>query len=368
MADLRVPFLDLQAAYKELRNELDDAYQRVMRSGRYLLGDELSDFEESFAEFSGAKYCIGVASGLDALILALRACDIGQGDEVIVPTNTFIATWLAVSAVGAKLVPIDPNPTTYCVDGSGITNAITEKTAAIIPVHLYGLPADMREIERVAVDADVTVIADAAQSHGATLHGASVGSYGDVSAWSFYPGKNLGAFADAGAITTDSEDLLFKVRNLRNYGSEEKYVHSERGLNSRLDELQAAFLRAKLVVLEEWNSRRVHVAERYLAELAELPITLPSAPADRTSSWHLFVIRSTERDRLQRHLAEAGIETLVHYPIPCHRQSAYADTFAESSGFPVADDLARSILSLPIGPHLSDDGVDLVVSAIKSYF
>jgi dTDP-4-amino-4,6-dideoxygalactose transaminase len=364
----KVPFLDLRQASVELRDELDLAYRTVMDSGRYLLGDELQRFESSFAESSGSKYCVGVASGLDALALTFKALGIGQGDEVIVPSHTFIATWLAVSAVGATLVPIDPDPKTCCITADCVAGVITERTACVVPVHLYGLPCDMQEIESVARTLDIPVIADAAQSHGATLRGAPIGAFGQASAWSFYPGKNLGAFADAGAVTTDSEDLARRLRSLRNYGSEKKYVHNEQGSNSRLDELQAAFLSVKLRRLADWNARRQSVAQRYLTGLSDLPISLPAVRGDRTSSWHLFVVQTDDRDQLQQHLAKGGVETLIHYPVPCHRQGAYNHMFPDLSVFPIADKLAASILSLPIGPHMSDEAVEYTISTIKAFF
>lgn len=364
----RVPFLDLKATYRELKSELDDAFRRVMESGRYLLGEELARFEASFAELAGSKYCVGVASGLDALVLTFKALEIDNGDEVVVPSHTFIATWLAASAVGATLVPVDPDPETYCITASGVESVITKRTSAIVPVHLYGLPCDMNEIESVASAMGIPVIADAAQSHGATLSGAPIGSFGQASAWSFYPGKNLGAFADAGAITTNSEDLARRLRSLRNYGSEKKYVHDEQGSNSRLDELQAAFLSVKLQRLAEWNVRRQSVAERYLAGLSGLPISLPVVRADRTSSWHLFVIQTDERDRLQQHLAESGIETLIHYPTPCHQQGAYSRAFFDPTTFPIANKLSESVLSLPIGPHMSDESVEFTIGAVRAFF
>lgn len=367
MNSVKVPFLDLNRAYAELAPELDLAYGRVMRSGRYLLGDEAEQFEKSFAQEVGSKYCVGVASGLDALVLSLKALQVGPEDEVIVPSHTFIATWLAVSAVGATVVPVEPDPATYCITPEGIASAITPKTAAIIPVHLYGLPCEMREIEALAQESDIPVIADAAQAHGATLGDFPVGSFGDASAWSFYPGKNLGAFADAGAITTNSSDLADRLRTLRNYGSRVKYVHDERGFNSRLDEMQAAFLSVKLGRLSEWNARRRSIADRYLQGLSEVPLILPKTLGGRTSSWHLFVIRTERRDELQRHLGTLGIETLIHYPVPGHRQGAYREAFRKET-FPIVEEMSKSILSLPIGPHMTDEEVEHTTDAVLKFF
>lgn len=364
---VEVPFLDLGATYQELRERLDAAYQRVMSSGWYLLGGELDRFEHVFADHCGAAETIGVASGLDALVLALRAMDIGAGDEVIVPSNTYIATWLAVSAVGATPVPIEPNAETHLIEAAAISEALTDRTAAVIPVHLYGLPAEMAPILEVAGSAGVKVLCDAAQAHGARYRGEAIGALGDAVAWSFYPGKNLGAYADAGAVTTNDPDLARRIRLLRNYGSEEKYVNIEQGVNSRLDELQAAFLSVKLEVLDEWNDRRTAVAERYLASLSGLGLTLPVTPSDRSSAWHLFVVRSPQRGALQTHLAGCGVQTIIHYPIPPHRQAAYASPAAQWPELAVAEQLASEVLSLPIGPHLTDEQVEITIASVQSF-
>lgn len=361
----RVPFLDLGATYRELQPRLDEAYHRVMASGWYLLGDELSGFEAEFADFAGSRFCAGVASGLDALVLGLRALGVGPGDEVIVPANTYIATWLAVSAVGAELVPVEPDPTTYNLDPARCEAAVTERTRVVMPVHLYGQPADMTPILELSAAHSLRVLCDAAQAHGATYRGQPVGAFGDLTAWSFYPGKNLGAFADAGAVTTSDAELDARVRMLRNYGSSRKYENEARGANSRLDELQAAFLRVKLQHLDDWNDRRSRTADRYLEGFADVPISLPALHREASSSWHLFVIRHPERDELQRRLAEAGIETMIHYPIPPYRQRAYADVTFDRD-FPIADALHREVLSLPIGPHLTEEDRETVITAMTT--
>jgi dTDP-4-amino-4,6-dideoxygalactose transaminase len=363
-----VPFLNVGASYRELESPMDAAYRRVMASGWFVLGPELEAFEAEYAQSVGSEFAVGVGCGLDALSLALRACDIGAGDEVIVPSNTYIATWLAVSAVGAIPVPVEPDESTHCIEAHGARSAITRRTAAIIPVHLYGLPVDMGPILDLAVGAGLAVIADAAQAHGARYNGSPVGGLGNAVAWSFYPGKNLGAFGDGGAVTTNDAGLAERLKQLRNYGSSEKYINGERGVNSRLDELQAAFLRVKLSRLPEWNERRVAVAKGYERALAELPLTLPIEPVGRESGWHLYVVRAPTRDELQEWLRNDGIETLVHYPVPPHLQGAYRDLANRFPPLPRAESLAREILSLPMGPHLGEEGADRVVRSVSRYF
>lgn len=362
-----VPFLDVGASYRELRADFDAAAKRVLESGWFLLGPELAAFEQEYADYIGVDHAVGVGCGLDALVLSLKALDIGPGDEVIVPSNTYIATWLAVSAVGATPVPVEPDERSYCIEADAISAAITRRTTAVMPVALFGMPLDMRPILDVADQASIAVVTDAAQAHGGQYHGLPFGRHGDAAAWSFYPSKNLGAFSDGGAVTTNDPQLAARLRRLRNYGSEEKYVNLERGMNSRLDELQAAFLRAKLVHLDDWNSRRFRIADRYSADLRELPLQLPERLSGRSSAWHLFVIRTGCRDKLKIHLDSKGIQTLIHYPIPPHRQSAYSDLAAHFGPLPIADVLAAEVLSLPIGPHLTDDQVDSVISAMLSF-
>jgi dTDP-4-amino-4,6-dideoxygalactose transaminase len=349
-----------------LQAELDGAFRRVMSSGWYILGKEVSTFEEEFAEYCGVEHCVGVGNGLDALALILRAAEIGPGDEVIVPTNTYIATWLAVDHVGATPVPVEPDPRTYNINPARIEEAITPTTRAIMPVHLYGQPADMDVINDIAREHGLMVIEDSAQAHGARYKGRRVGGAGDAAGFSFYPGKNLGAFGDGGAVTTNDPDLADKVRVLRNYGSRVKYVNEVKGYNSRLDELQAALLRVKLRHLDEWNSRRARIAAEYTRALDGLPaLEVPRVPDWAGPVWHLYVVRVREREEVQRCLAERGIATVLHYPIPPHLQEAYASMKLPRGSYPVSERLSDEVLSLPIGPHLSDTQRSAVIAVLK---
>jgi dTDP-4-amino-4,6-dideoxygalactose transaminase len=362
---MQIPFLDLHATYAELREELDATWHRVMDSGWYLLGRELEAFESEYAAYCGTKHCIGVANGLDALHLSLRACDIGPGDEVIVPSNTYIATWLAVSHAGAKPVPVEPDIRTYNLDSALIRAAITPRTKAILPVHLYGQPADMDPIMAIAAEHGLTVIEDAAQAQGARYKGRRTGSLGHAAGHSFYPGKNLGAFGDGGAVTTNDDDLAAKVRLLRNYGSKVKYQNEIKGFNSRLDELQAAFLRVKLRHLDAWNARRAKIAALYLESLRDIPdLVLPHVPAWADPAWHLFVVRHPERDALQSALTAASIGTLIHYPVPPHLSEAYTDARIAKGTLPLAEEIASTTLSLPSGPHLTKNDAANVMAVI----
>lgn len=363
---MKVPFLDLKAAYLEVKEELDAAYRRVMESGWYILGREVRAFEEEFAAYCRAGHCVGVGNGLDALHLVLRAYGIGEGDEVIVPANTYIATWLAVSCSGAKPVPVEPDERTYNIDPEHIEPAITPRTRAVIPVHLYGQPADMDPINRIASERGLKVIEDAAQAHGAFYKGRRAGSLSDAAAFSFYPVKNLGAVGDGGAVVTDDAELADKVRLLRNHGQRVKYRHEVEGVNSRLDELQAAFLRVKLSKLDDWNRRRQAVAARYLQGLDRLPaVTLPFVPEWAEPVWHLFVVRYPPRDALQQHLANTGIGTQIHYPIPPHLSDAYADEGWGPGDFPISELLAGEILSLPMSPHVQRGELDKIVGSVE---
>ncbi|WP_022803011.1 DegT/DnrJ/EryC1/StrS family aminotransferase [Deinococcus ficus] len=363
---MNVPFLDLKAPYLELQGEIDAAVTRVLQSGWYLLGDELEAFELEYATYTGTRHCVGVGNGLDALHLVLKAWDIGPGDEVIVPSNTYIATWLAVTQVGATPVPVEPNEHTYNLDPSLIRTAITARTRAIIPVHLYGQPADMGPILEIARAHKLFVLEDAAQSQGARYDGRSAGGLGDAAAWSFYPGKNLGAFGDAGAITTNDDALAARLRKLRNYGSAVKYVHELQGGNTRLDEVQAAVLRVKLRHLDEWNDRRRRIAQAYTKRLANKGLVLPKVMAGAEPVWHVYVVRSPDREALQRKLAEAGVQTLIHYPTPPHLQGAYASLGWTEGQFPLSEKIHREVLSLPIGPHMSDAQVESVIGAVEA--
>jgi len=363
-----VPFLDVKAGYCELRAELDAAMRRVMESGWYILGEEVEAFERELAAYCGVKHCVGVANGLDALHLMLRAAGIGSGDEVIVPSNTYIATWLAVTHAGARPVPVEPDPRTYNLDPNRIEAAITPRTRAILAVHLYGQPAAMSAIREIAGARGLRVFEDAAQGHGGRAGAQRTGALGDGAGWSFYPGKNLGAYGDAGAVTTGDDALADRVRVLRNYGSRVKYRNEIPGFNSRLDPLQAALLRVKLPRLYAWNERRRRIAARYLQELRGVAeLVLPEVAADVEPVWHLFVVRHPRRDALQRHLEARSIGTLIHYPVPPHCSEAYRSLGFTRGAFPIAEEIAESALSLPIGPHLSDAGVDAVIESVRSY-
>lgn len=362
-----VPFLDLKAPYLALKKELDAAVFRVLNSGRYILGAEVETFEDEFARFCQARHAVGVGDGLSALHLALRSLGVGPGDEVIVPSNTYIATWLAVTQCGAIPVPVEPEPASHNIDSSRIEPAITSKTKAIIPVHLYGQPADVQSILRVAREHGLKVLEDAAQAHGAFYREKRVGSHADAVAWSFYPGKNLGAFGDGGAVTTSDSAVADRIRVLRNYGSREKYINEVIGCNSRLDPVQAAVLGVKLRYLDEWNSRRTATARHYLAQINNPRITLPSATGETDPVWHLFVVRTTDRERLRRHLTDAGIETLIHYPVPPHRQRAYEFMKIPDDSLPIANQLANEVLSLPMCPFMSPENAQYVVDTLNAY-
>lgn len=348
-----IAFLDLKAAYVELGEEIDSAVQRVIASGWYIHGDETELFEREFAQYCEASHCVGAGNGLDALNLALRAMGVGPGDEVIVSTNTFIATWIAVSMTGATPVPVEPKRGTFNLDPSKVEAAITPRTKVVLPTHLFGQPADLAPLLSIAQAKGLLVLEDAAQAHGARYCERRVGSHSTAVAWSFYPGKNLGAMGDAGAVTTNDADLAQQIRLLGNYGSREKYRHEIKGFNSRLDPIQAAILRVKLRHLDEWNERRRAIAKLYGESLAGSPVVLPMVPSSAQPSWHLFVVQLEERDRVQQSLAKAGIQTLIHYPVPPHLQPAYAEMKLGPGAFPIAEAMAERMLSLPIGPHMS---------------
>lgn len=361
-----IPFLDLGAAYRELQPQIDPAVARVLASGHYILGPEVDAFEAEYAAYCETTHCIGLANGLDALHLALRAMDVGPGDEVIVPSNTYIATWLAVSQCGATPVPVEPDARTYNIDPSLIEAAITPRAKVILPVHLYGQAADMDPILAIARKHGLRVLEDGAQAHGARYKGKRIGGHGDVVTWSFYPGKNLGALGDGGAVTTNDPELADRIRVLRNYGSRVKYVNEVQGYNSRLDPLQAAVLRVKLAHLDAWNARRAAVAAAYLQGLGGSALLLPHVPDWAAPAWHLFVVRHPQRDALQQRLSEAGVGTLIHYPIPPHRQVAYADAGFAPDAFPIASRMADEVLSLPMGPQLQMDDVARVIEAVQA--
>ena len=380
----KIPFYDIGESYKELKSEIDSAVAKVLSSGWYILGKEVASFEEDFAEFIGTKYCVGTSNGLDALFLVLKAWDIGEGDEVIVPSNTYIATWLAVSYAGAKPIPVEPDIRTFNIDPALIEGKLTKRTKAIIPVHLYGMPSDMDPIMDLAEKYDLKVLEDSAQAHGAVYGNKKCGSLGTASAFSFYPGKNLGAFGDGGAITTNDPDLAEKVRCLSNYGSKIKYYNEYEGYNCRLDEIQAAILRAKLPYLDEWNRKRHLVAKEYY-KIDNPKINLPYQGLQRENlqddkicfvqpysgiksipCWHQYVIMSEKRNDLQKYLNLSGIETMIHYPIPPHKQKAYMQM--NNLSFPIAEQIAKQCLSLPINPFISNINLQYIINKIDASY
>ncbi len=362
-----VPFLALVDSYSELKREIDDAMRRVLEHGQYIMGKELSAFESEYAAYTESKFAVGVANGLDALVLALRALDVGENDEVIVPANTYIATWLAVSHVGAKVVPVEPDAHTCNLDPNKIAEKITKNTKAILPVHLFGHPADLDGILEVAKAHKLVVVEDAAQCHGAAYKRRRIGSHSDAVAWSFYPGKNLGAIGDGGAVTTNRADVADRVSVLRNYGSRVKYYNEVIGFNSRLDELQAAILRVKLRVLDGWNERRREIARRYIDALgASKSISLLQTLPGTDHVYHLFVIEHPRREEFQKQLAAAGIATMIHYPVPPHLSGAYQSLGYREGSFPISERGANTHLSLPMGPHLTADDQERVIAACLS--
>lgn len=364
---MQIPFLDVGSAYKEIKPEIDAAIERVLGSGWYILGPEVEAFEAEYADYCEANYAIGVANGLDALHLALLAMGVGAGDEVIVPSNTYIATWLAVSQCGAKPVPVEPVKTTFNIDPGLIEAAITPRTKVILPVHLYGQPADLEPILEIARRHGLKVLEDGAQAHGACYRGKRIGGHSDAVAWSFYPGKNLGSLGDGGAVTTNDPELAQRIKLLRNYGSRVKYVNEVLGYNSRLDPIQAAVLRVKLKHLDAWNVRRAEIAARFHVSLLNTGLELPVAPAWAAPVWHLYVIRTCQRDALQQHLTEHGVGTLIHYPIPPHLQQAYAGLGYKRGDFPIAETMAEQVLSLPMGPQLTFEENAQVIDTLRQF-
>lgn len=368
-----IPFLDLKAINAQYRDKLLAACTQVIDSGWYISGKEVEDFERKFADYCGTQYAIGVANGLDALILTLRAWKelgrLNEGDEVIVPSNTYIASILAISQNNLKPVLVEPDIHTFNIDAKKIEAAITTKTKAILPVHLYGQLAAMPEIMVIAKKYNLLVLEDSAQAHGAEIDGKKAGSWGDASGFSFYPGKNLGALGDAGAITTNDAELAHMLKAIRNYGSHEKYKNLVPGVNSRLDEIQAAILNVKLKFLDQENQYRRHIADLYLKEIQnpviELPLTNINAEIDTQHVWHLFVIRTQHREQLQKHLAEHGVQTLIHYPIPPHKQQAYREW--NNFSLPISEQIHAEVLSLPIGPTLSIDEAKQVVQLCNGF-
>jgi dTDP-4-amino-4,6-dideoxygalactose transaminase len=361
-----IAFLDLQPTYAASRGAIDAALLRVAGSGWFLLGKELTAFESAYASYCGAAHCTGVANGLDALELGLRALGVGQGDEVIVPSNTYIATWLAVSACGARPVPVEPDPQTYNMDPARVEAAITPRTKVILPVHLYGQIADMDALNAIAARHGLKVLDDCAQAHAARYRGRPVGSLADISAWSFYPGKNLGAFGDGGGVTTNDTALDEQLRVLRNYGSRIKYHNEVKGVNSRLDEIQAAVLSAKLPQLEAATNERRAIAAQYLEGMRGAALTLPHVPNHAEPAWHVFVVRHSDRSGLQARLAERGVATLIHYPVAPHLQPAYSELGYAAGDFPIAEAIHREVLSLPMWPGMGHERIDRVIEAVNA--
>lgn len=362
-----VPFVDLRPLENRLEGMLSGAFERVLSNSSYIMGDECSRFEESFAEYCDSEYCVGCGNGLDSLTLSLKALGVGPGDEVIVPSNTFIATALAVTYAGATPVFVEPELSTFNIDPGLIEAAINDRTKGVIAVHLYGLPAKMDKISAIAQSHGLFVVEDCAQAHGARYKGNVIGSFGDAAGFSFYPGKNLGALGDAGAVVTNSEPIAHKVRALGNYGSDCKYHHVYQGVNTRLDEIQAAFLSAKLPLLDEVNENRRAIADRYFSGIANPEVTLPEVFDGAEPVWHVFAIRSKRRDELAKHLANAGIQTNRHYPIPMHLQGAYAGLGYSEGDFPIAEEISRTELSLPMYYGLSEEKQQYVIDAINSF-
>ena len=366
---MNIPFVDLRPMHNELKDKLDEAYNLVVfNESQFIHGKEDELFEEEYAEYVGAKYCVGLASGLDALYLTLKALDIKQGDEVIIPSNTYIATALAVSYVGATPVFVEPTIETYNIDVTRIEEKITNKTKCIIPVHLQGRPADIDEINRIAKKYNLHVIDDAAQAHGARYKGKRVGSLTECTCWSFYPGKNLGALGDAGCITTNNKELADKIRALGDYGSDYKYHHIYKGNNSRLDELQAAFLRVKLAELDKWNSERKRIANRYLTEITNPLIKLPLVPNDEYDHiYHIFAIRCQKRDELEQYLKNNGITTVKHYPIPIHLQDCYKELNIKQGSLPIAEEISNTELSIPIYYGIDRNKISYIINKVNNY-
>ncbi len=364
----KINLVDLNKQYNHIKLEIDEAIQRVIMNCSFIGGEEVSFFEEEFANYCDAHYCVGVNSGTDALKFICKALDIVEGDEVILPVNTFIATALGVSSVGAVPVFVDCDHETYNIDPKKIEEKITPKTKAIIAVHLYGQPAEMDSILKIAKKHDLYVVEDACQAHGAYYKGQRVGSFGVASAFSFYPGKNLGAYGDGGAVITNEVCIAEKISKLREYGQKQKYVHTEKGTNSRLDGLQAAILRVKLKYLDEWNEKRKNVAACYHNSLGDLRIDLPKTRPGRSHVFHLFVIEAYNRDELIQFLKQRDIFCGIHYPIPLHFQEAYKELGYESGEFPVSERVASRILSLPMYPELEKEEIDYVNDALSEFF
>lgn len=364
---MKIPFVTFLPMERELDKELRGAFDRIYTRSWYIEGVEDEAFEKAFADYCCTKYCVGVGNGLDALMLSLKALGIGEGDEVIVPSNTYIATALAVTYVGATLVFVEPDIKTFNIDPARIETAITDKTKAIMPVHLYGQACDMDPIMHIARKHNLKVVEDCAQAHGATYKGQKVGTFGDAAGFSFYPGKNLGALGDAGAVVTNDKDLADKIRALGNYGSDYKYHHIYKGNNSRLDELQAAFLAAKLPHLERMNEDRRKIAKMYTEGIKNSKVIVPFVPDYCIPVWHIYGIRCTDRDGLERHLNEKGVGTNKHYPIPMHLQDCYKDLNQPKGAYPIAEEISATELSIPMYFGMKDDEIQYVIDSINSF-
>lgn len=369
MPEAHIPYLDLRYMQRDLGDSMHEALDAVWQDSWFVMGDRLEAFEQAYAHYTGTAYCRGVANGLDALSLGLRAMGVGPGDEVLVPSNTYIASWLAVTHCGARPVPVEPDPDTGNLDATRLSDSLTAHTKAVMAVHLHGAPCDMEAITSFARQHHLGVIEDNAQAQGAAWDGRKTGSWSDIAGHSFYPGKNLGALGDAGAITTDNPALAEKISRLRNYGSNRKYIHEEIGWNSRLDTLQAAFLSAKLPMLDRWNAQRQLIAEAYTGYLKELPmLSMLKIPADASPVWHIFPVRCERRDQLQQYLLRHGIQTLIHYPIPPHLQGAYKHLGWRRGDFPIAEKWAGQELSLPIYPGLMPGQVEQIAQSVIRFF
>lgn len=366
---ISVPFCSMKYAHDQIKSEADKAIESVYKRGQFILGTELEQFEKEYAAYAGTRYCVGVASGLDALYLALDLVGIGSGDEVIVPAHTYIASWLAITRTGAKIVPVDVDATSLLISPNLVREAISKHTKAIMPVHLYGAPCDMTQLMEMAQQRNLHIIEDNAQAHGATWQNKMTGTFGSCNATSFYPTKNLGALGDGGAITTDNREFAQHAMSLRNYGSTDRFTNPVKGINSRLDEIQAAVLRVKLKYLDHWNNSRRLIAKFYYDQLKDVgDIILPSVHKESTSVFHLFVIRTQHREQLRSYLFKKGIATTVHYPIPPHLQGAYKDLNFRKGSFPVSEKLAESVLSLPMWPGLEDEQLNWVAEQVKKFY
>lgn len=364
---MKIPFASFEPMHKEIEEDILSKFKEVYEKNWFIQGEEVKKFEEEFAAFCGTKYCIGCGNGLDALYLILRGYDVSAGDEVIVPSNTYIATALAVSYTGAKPIFVEPDLTTYNINTDLIEKSITNKTKAIIAVHLYGQSADMDAINNIAKKYNIKVIEDSAQSHGALYKGKKVGSLGDASGFSFYPGKNLGALGDAGAVVTNNKELADKIRAIANYGSDKKYHHIYKGTNSRLDEVQASFLRIKLRNIYKWNEDRRKIAQKYINGIKNTTIIKPVEVDYANHVWHLFVVRTEKRNEFEKYLNDNGIGTTIHYPTPMHMQEAYKDLNIEEGSLPIAEKISEEVLSLPIWYGMKDEEVNYVIDKINSW-